>query len=39
MFSLKWGSGKKYKILVLINEEYKTRDCGLSNEGLWSPNI
>jgi hypothetical protein len=25
--------------LVLINEGYKTRDCGLSNEGLCSPNI
>jgi hypothetical protein len=31
MASLKWGSGKKIRALVLINEGYKTRDCGLSN--------
>jgi hypothetical protein len=39
MASLKRGSEKKYMGLVLINEGYKTRDCGLSNEGLCSPNI
>jgi hypothetical protein len=28
-----------YWIVVLVNEWYKTSDCGLLNEGLWIPNI
>jgi hypothetical protein len=28
-----------YRVVVLVNEAYKTRDCGIHNEGLWSPNI
>jgi hypothetical protein len=34
-----WEPQKKLEVVVLVNDAYKTRDCGLPNEGLWSPNI
>jgi hypothetical protein len=33
------GIKKSYMVIVLVNETYKTKICGISNEELWSPNI
>jgi hypothetical protein len=30
---------EKYRIIILINEEYKMNDCELPTDRLWSPNI
>jgi hypothetical protein len=32
---LKMGSQKNYRIVLLLNEGYKTTDCKLPNGGLW----
>jgi hypothetical protein len=37
--SSKWGLNKNYRIIVLVNEGYKTRDCELPNDRLRSLNI
>jgi hypothetical protein len=33
------GFQKNYRVVILVNEGYKIRECGLPKEGLWSLKI